>query len=607
MSTYSRRDFVKAAAAAGAGLTLAVHFQGCGAELPGPPDGVLAPDAFLRLGGDGIVTVVIGRSEMGQGPTTGLAMILADELDADWARVRFVQGPAAKAYYNPALKAQMTGGSSSIRAGWLPMREAGATARAMLLTAAAERWGVEPGSCTTDAGTVRHRASGRSASYGELAAAAGLLPVPSGVPLKEPSEFRIVGQSLPRLDNADKVRGAATFGIDVRVPEMVYASIERCPVFGGTVREVAGEGEALAIPGVLKVVPLGDAVAVVASRYWQAVKGRRALSITWDEGRAAGLSSAGIAAEQDRLLGAGKGRVARRVGDADVVLAAAGSAVIEARYDAPYLAHATMEPMNCTAWVHDGRVEVWAPTQYQAGPGFVNGGGARGAAADAAGVATDDVTIHTTFLGGGFGRRLESDFVTEAVRVSKAVGRPAQVLWSREDDIQHDFYRPASAHHLSATLGPDGLPTAWRQRIASQSIIRNWVPRWLPDVAMNLAGVLEAGVDPSTVEGSADNPYAVPNLLVDWRELSLPVPVGFWRSVGHSQNSFVTESFVDELAAAAGQDPVAYRRSLLQGDPRMLAVLELAAERSGWGTPPADGRARGVAVVRSFGSIVAEV
>lgn len=607
MTSYSRRDFVKAAAAAGAGLTLAVHFQGCGGDAPEALDGVLAPDAFVRLGADGIVTVIVGRSEMGQGPATGLAMILADELDADWDQVRFVQAPAARAYYNSALKSQMTGGSSSIRAGWLPMREAGATARAMLLTAAAARWGVEPGSCTTRTGTVRHPESGRSASYGALAADASTLPVPTDVPLKQPSEFRIIGHALPRLDNHDKVRGTATFGIDVRVPGMVYASVERCPVFGGRVRTVAGEGDALAVPGVLRVVPLEDRVAVVATRYWQAVKGRRALSITWDEGDAAELSSAGIAAELERLLASDDAKVARRVGNAEAAIADASSPPIEARYDAPYLAHATMEPMNCTAWVHDGTVEVWAPTQYQAGPWYLNGGGARGVAADAAGVSTDDVTIHTTFLGGGFGRRLESDFVTEAVQVAKEVGRPVQVVWSREDDIQHDFYRPVSAHHLTATLGPDGLPTAWRQRIASQSIVRRWSPGWLPDAALNLAGALEHGVDSSSVEGSADHPYAVPHLRVDWRELDSPVPVGFWRSVGHSQNSFVTECFLDELAAAAGRDPVAYRRALLQADPRMLAVLDLAAERSGWGTPLAEGRARGVAVVRSFGSIVAEV
>ncbi len=602
----TRRDFVKAAAAAGTGLTLAVYFQGCANGAPPAPDGVFAPDAFLRLSPDGTVTVVIGRSEMGQGPTTGLAMLLAEELDCDWARVGFMQGPAAKAYYNPALQAQVTGGSTSIRTGWLPMREAGATARAMLVAAAAGRWGVPAASCRTAAGMVHNDATGEELDYGTLVAEASALPVPKDVPLKDPKEFRIIGTSRDRLDNADKVRGVATFGIDVRLPGMVYASVERCPVAGGQVDRVVGEAEALAVPGVLKVVRLNDRVAVVAEHYWQAVKGRRALNITWDEGAGAALSSPGIAEQLQALLAADKARDARKVGDAVGVLATSTS-TIEAAYEAPYLAHATMEPQNCTAWVHDGRVEVWAPTQFQMGPGFLNHGGARGVAADAAGVSTSDVTINTTFLGGGFGRRLEVDYVTEAVQVAKEMDRPVQVIWSREDDTQHDYYRPITAHAVSAVLGSDGLPLVWRQRIACQSIIRNWIPGWMPDFAMSLAGALEHGVDPSAVEGSADLPYAVPNLLVDWRELTLPVPVGYWRSVGHSQNSFVTESFVDELAAAAGQDPVAYRRALLKDEPRMLAVLELAAAKAGWGTPLPAGHARGVAVVRSFGSIVAEV
>ncbi|HMU61825.1 MAG TPA: xanthine dehydrogenase family protein molybdopterin-binding subunit, partial [Gemmatimonadales bacterium] len=602
----SRRDFVKAAAAVGTGLTLAVYFQGCGNGAPPAPDGVFAPDAFLRLSPDGTVTVVIGRSEMGQGPTTGLAMILADELDCDWNRVGFVQGPAAKAYYNPALQAQVTGGSTSIRTGWLPMREAGATARAMLVAAAAGRWGVPAASCSTAEGRVRNDTTGEELEYGALVADASALPVPKDVPLKDPKDFRIIGTSRDRLDNADKVRGVATFGIDVRLPGMAYASVERCPVMGGQVGRVAGEAEVAGMPGVIKVVRLKDRVAVVAEHYWQAVKGRRALNITWAEGEGAALSSDGIAEQLQALLVSDKARVARKAGDAAGILAGSTS-IIEAAYDAPYLAHATMEPQNCTAWVHDGAVEVWAPTQFQMGPGFLNHGGARGVAADAAGVSTGDVTIHTTFLGGGFGRRLEVDYVTEAVQVAKELDRPVQVIWSREDDTQHDFYRPTTAHALSAVLGGDGMPVAWRQRIACQSIIRNWIPGWMPDFAMSLAGALEHGVDPSAVEGSADLPYAVPNLLVDWRELTVPVPVGFWRSVGHSQNSFVTESFVDELAAVAGQDPVAYRRALLTDEPRMRAVLDLAATEAGWGTPLPDGRARGVAIVRSFGSIVAQV
>jgi len=543
---------------------------------------------------------------MGQGVLTGLAMLVAEELDADWDRVAVLQGPAAKAYYNSLLQAQVTGGSTSMRAGWLPMREAGATARAMLVTAAAARWGVEAGTCSTERGVVRHPSTGRELAYGELAADASALPVPRRVPLKAPGDFRLIGRPLDRLDNSGKVKGTATFGIDVRVPGMAYASVERCPVFGGTLSAVEGEAEALAVPGVLKVVRLQDRVAVVAEHYWQAVTGRRALSIEWNEGKASALSTASLEQEMQALLAGNRAKVARERGNAGTALAQAGQ-LIEAEYAAPYLAHATMEPMNCTAQVRDGKVEVWVPTQFQAGPWFMNDGGARGVAADAAGVSTDAVTIHTTFLGGGFGRRLEVDYVREAVAIAAELDRPVQVIWSREDDTRHDFYRPMSAHALTAALGPDGMPVAWRQRIACQAVVRNWVPGWVPDFALSLAGGLEHGVDPSAVEGSADMPYEVPNFLVDWRELTAPVPVGWWRSVGHSQNSFVTESFLDELAFAAGQDPVAYRRKLLGGEPRVLAVLDLAASKAGWGTPLPDGRSLGVAVVRSFGSIVAEV
>jgi isoquinoline 1-oxidoreductase subunit beta len=607
----TRRDFVKAAALAGAGLTLAVYFEGCTDGAPPPPVGAFAPDAFLRLTPDGAVTVVVGRSEMGQGASTGLAMILAEELDCDWARVSFQQAPAARAYDGPtvlipAVRAQITGESTSIRLGWMPMRQAGATARAMLVAAAASRWGVPAARCSTALGVVRDDSSGRSLDYGALVGDASTLDVPRHVPLKNPREFRLIGRRLARLDNPAKVRGAATFGIDARVPGMAYASVERSPTFGGRVATLEGEATARAVPGVVAVVRLEDRVAVVAEHYWQAVKGRRALTVTWEEGAAAGIDSAGIETQLGALLEAPEGHAARRLGRADGVLSTAGSP-ITARYDLPYLAHATMEPMNCTAWVHDGRVEVWAPTQFQAGPWFLKRGGARGVAAHAAGISASKVTITTTFLGGGFGRRLELDYVAEAVRIAKAANRPVQVIWSREDDVQHDFYRPVSAHLLTAALGPDGMPLAWRQRIACQSILRNWLPAFLPDWSLSAAGALEHGADPYAVQGGDDVPYALPNFLVDYRELTVPVPVGFWRSVGYSHNSFVVESFVDELAAAAGQDPVAYRRALLKDAPRVRAVLDLAAGQSGWGTPLPAGRARGVALACSFHSIVAQV
>jgi len=492
----TRRDFVRAAAAAGAGLSLAVYFQGCADGAPPAASGAFAPDAFLRLAPDG------------QGPTTGLAMLVAEELDCDWSQVRFQQAPAGRAYEVPTVlmrvvRAQLTGESTSIRLGWLPMRQAGATARAMLVAAAAARWGVPASACRTASGAVHHDATGEALDYGALVADAAALDVPRGVPLKDPKEFRLIGRRLDRLDNPDKVRGVATFGLDVRLPGMAYASVERSPVFGGRVATVQGEAAARAVPGVVDVVRLEDRVAVVAEHYWQAVTGRRALTITWEEGAAVGIDSAGIETQLATLLDAPEGRAARRVGDAEAVLSTVGAPIV-ARYDLPYLAHATMEPMNCTAWVHDGRAEVWAPTQYQAGPWFLKQGGARGVAARAAGISASKVTINTTFLGGGFGRRLEADYVAEAVHIAKAANRPVQVVWSREDDVQHDFYRPVAAHALTAALGPDGMPQAWRHRMACQSILRNWLPAFLPDWSASLVGVLEHGADPYAVQGADD-------------------------------------------------------------------------------------------------------
>lgn len=604
--SVSRRDFVRAAAAAGAGLSLAVYFQGCGDGAPEAGDGTLAPNAFLRLAPDGTVTVLVGRSEMGQGPTTGLAMILAEELDADWSRVRVEVAPIGRAYRNAMFwNLQVTGISTSIRDGWRPMREAGARARAMLVAAAAARWGVEVESCRTEAGAVHHDGSGRSLAYGALAAEAAGLPVPRRARLKEPAEFRLIGRPVARLDTEAKVRGSATFGLDVRLPNLAYASVERCPVVGGRVAAVPGEAAASAMPGVVTVVRLDDRVAVVAEHYWQAAAARRALGVTWEGGEEPDLESAEVTARLDALLADGNGKMARREGDAEGVLRTAYRTVT-ARYDLPYLAHATMEPQNCTAWVHDGGVEVWAPTQFQSGPFYAAEGGARGVAAKGAGVSTSDVILHTTFLGGGFGRRLEVDYVGEAARIAREVDRPVQVVWSREDDVQHDYFRPVAAHDLAAALDAEGRPAAWRQRVATPSVARHWVP-WIPAFALELGGIYEHGADAFALEGALELPYAIPNRLLDWRELRVPIRVGYWRSVGHSHTVFAVESFVDELALAAGRDPLEYRQALVKEDSRLRAVLELVAERSGWGTPPPAGRARGVALFRGYDSVVAQV
>ena len=601
----TRREFVQAAAVTGAGLTLAISFQGCRTAPPPAGDAPFAPNAFLRIRPDGSVTVVIGRSEMGQGPTTALAMVVAEELDCEWGRVSFEQAPAHPAYHDAFHRAQLTGDSVSIRTSWRPMREAGAVGRAMLVTAAARAWEVDETTCRTEGGAVHHDPSGRTLEYGELATRAAEIPIPDEVRLKDPSDFKLVGQPLPRLDTPDKVRGTAGFGLDARLPGQLYASVERCPVFGGRVARVE-DGAARGMPGVVDVVRLDSAVAVVAGQFWQAQAARRALKITWDEGPNTALDDAAIAAELTGLLAQGKAKVARRV-------AAGGSSdqgaatTLEARYDVPFLAHATMEPMNCTAWVHDGQVEVWAPTQYQSGPFVVNQGGAVGVAARAADVGTARATVHTTYLGGGFGRRLENDYVGEAVAIARVVGRPVQVIWTREDDLRHDFYRPRVAHALSARLGRDGRPVSFHARVACPSIIRRWLPDWLPDFAANLGGALRKGVDIYATQGMDDLPYGIPNQLVEWCEAPARVPVGFWRSVGYSHNAFAAECFIDELAAAAHRDPVDYRRDLLADLPRHRAVLDLVAEEADWGAPLPDGRARGIALVNAFESIVAQV
>lgn len=607
LHSESRREFLKNGAGAAAGLAVAAWLPGCSTPQAPGSDAPFAPNAWVRVLADGTVRIVIDRSEMGQGVLTALAMLAAEELDADWSRVQYEQAPAHAVYANPAfpVPVQVTGGSASVRAAWQPMREAGAKARAMLVAAAAEQWNVVPESCRTEQGRVFHDATGRVLSYGELAERAARLPVPERVSLKDATDFRLIGTPLARLDTAEKVSAQAQFGIDVRLPGLLTAVVARCPVFGGKAQRFDGS-RAKAIPGVRHVVPIDSGIAVVAESYWAATRGREALDVTWDEGPDAMLGSEELRARFETLAATGPARVARRDGDAAKVLSSAGS-VLEATYELPFLAHATMEPMNCTAHVEAERCRIWAPTQYQGGFPMFLGGGARGVAKKITGLREERIEIHTTQLGGGFGRRLVSDFVAEAVQISKAVGAPVKVVWSREDDMAHDFYRPMSRHELKAVLGPDGLPLAWRHRIVAPSIILRDLPSWMPEFATDLFGATRDGVDESAVEGAADLPYAIPNLLVDWVRADTPVPIGYWRSVGHSYNAFVVESFIDELAAAAGQDPFEYRRKLLAHSPRHLKVLELAAQRAGWGRPLPSGRFRGIALSRSFLSYVAEV
>ncbi len=606
MTPVSRRDFLAASATAAVGLSVGVTFGACGGDPPLPaPDAPFAPDAWLRIDTAGHVTVVVDRAEMGQGISTGLAMIVAEELDARWEMMRVVFAPAHPDYGNALLRGmQATGSSTSIRAAWVPLREAAAKARLMLVRAAAAEWGVPEHECQTVDGRVDHASTSRSRSYGELATAAGALRVPSRATLKELSSFRLIGRRLPRLDSPDVVRGAPIYSSDLRLPGMLTAVIARPPVVGASVTQV-DDAAALRVPGVRQVRTISSGVAVVADGYWAAEQGRQALRVTWSAGSAPALDDAAVDAALRGALGSATLPVIRADGAAHDVLAASDRR-LETEYALPYLAHATMEPMVCVADVRDGACTVWAPTQLQWAPALF-GGGAVGVAAERAGVPVGRVTIHSMQMGGGFGRRSELDFVGEAVELSRAIAAPVKVQWSREDDMRHDWYRPAARHRLRGGLGADGRPVAWTHDIASPSLLKRFLPGFIPGFVANRVGLLVNGADPTTIEGADDLPYAIGARELRCIAVDLPVPVGFWRSVGHSHTAFAVESFIDELAHLAGVDPYRYRRSLLADRPRHLEVLEFAANRSGWGTPLPEGRARGIALHESFGSIVAQV
>jgi isoquinoline 1-oxidoreductase beta subunit len=592
-SATSRREFLETTS----GLVIAFAIPSARLAARHPVAAPFAPNAWLRIGTDGMVTLTLDRSEMGQGSQTGLAMILAEELEADWSSVRLGPMPENPAGWSRTMR---TGGSSAIRSSWEPLRKAGAAAREMLVSAAAATWQVDRATCRAERGAVIHAPSGRRLPYGRLVARAAALPVPADAPLKDPKDFRLLGTRLRRIDTPSKVDGSAVFGMDVKVPGMLIASIERSPVLGGKLKHLNAE-RAMALTGVRHVVELkpsswmGPAggwaagcaagVAVVADSYWEAVGGRRALEIEWDEGDAATLDSASVRAQLAALADQ-RGIVAQTVGDAAAALAAAAKR-IEAVYEVPFVHHATMEPMNCTAHVRADGVDIWAPTQNQ--------GDAQKVAAQVTGLPVERVRIHTTLSGGGFGRRLEPDFVSEAARVSKAVGAPVKVIWSREDDMRNGFYRPTSYNRFAAGLDASGRPVAWTHRIAGTPLRLKFGP-------------LEKGIDDSLVDGAVDLPYAFSNVLVDQLTLELgPVPRGPWRSVGVSHNGFVTECFLDEVAAAGGRDPFELRRELLRDKPRHRGVLELAAEKAGWGTPLPAGRGRGIALAEWGPTVCVEV
>jgi isoquinoline 1-oxidoreductase beta subunit len=581
----SRRGFLVSTAALGGGLVLSLALPFGRSEAAASTDFV--PNAFIRIGRDGEVALTMPYVEMGQGTYTSIPMLIAEELEVNLNQVRLEHAPPnEKLYANPMLGVQATGNSNAMRGGWKPLREAGATARMMLVAAAARRWSVDVATCRARDGEVIHDTTGRRLKYGELAADAAQMTVPENVTLKRPADFRLIGTPARRLDAPGKVNGTARYGIDARPSGVKIATLSQSPVFGGRLKSL-DDTEARAIKGVRQIVRLDDAVAVVADHMGAAKKGLEALKIEWDDGPHAALSTAQIAGQLEQAT-LGSGTVAQNNGDADKALAGAVSKV-EAMYQLPFLAHATMEPMNCTVHVRKDECEIWLGSQAVAR--------IQATAAKAVGLPPEKVIVHNHLIGGGFGRRLEADGAVRAVEIAKHVDGPVKVVWTREEDIQHGMYRPYWFDRISAGLDAQGKPVAWKNRFAGPSVIARWLPPAFKD-----------GLDPDSTEGAIDLVYDMPNFHVEFVRVEPPgIPTAFWRSVGPSHNVFVTESFIDELASAARQDPVAYRRMLLDRNPRARAVLDLAAEKSNWGQPLPKGRGRGVALQFVFGSYLAQV
>lgn len=620
-----RRFLIGGALLAGAGLVVGWRYltpgeSGTPEELMNPAANEAALNGWVKIAWDGTVTVAVPRSEMGQGVQTALPMILAEELDADWAKVTFADAEIDRIYTNRVMLpegfpfgphddgfmarqarsmgawlstligVQATGGSTSVRAAWGPMRQAGAAARAMLLAAAAERLGAPVGELSARDGVITHAGSGRTLTYGDVAEDAARQSPPASPVLKDPSEYRIIGTPRRRLDIPAKVDGSAVFGMDVRLDGMLYAAVKHPPVVGAGI-ERFDPAQIARMPGVRRIMAVPGGVAVIADAPWRAWRALEALDVTWDMSEAAEISDADIFADFETAL-AEDGFGYQDDGDATAALESAGE-VIEATYRAPFLAHAPMEPINCTALRQGDRLEIWAPTQ---GPMV-----SQWVAAGEADLPEENVTFHVTYLGGGFGRRAEPDFIRQAVVLANAVpGLPVKLIWSREEDIRQDTYRPAGLSHFRAALDADGYPIAWLNKVVGPSVSGQATLRYLPFMS-------DAGPDRTAVDGAAWLPYAVPNMRVEHVLSRVPMRIGFWRSVGHSHNAFFSESFVDELAHRAGKDPYAYRRHLIRDKPRYMAVLDAAANAARWDSPPPRGRARGIALHESFGAIVAQV
>ena len=583
----SRRAFLKTSAAAGGGMLVSLTMPKAIGDAESADADAFAPDAFIRIDRSGEVTLIIPQVEMGQGTYTSMPMLIAEELEVELQQVRIEHAlPDDRLFGNRILGFQVTGGSTSVRAFWEPLRMAGATARSMLVSAAAASWQAKASSCRAEKGEVIHVPTGRKLAYGALVDKAASLPIPDKVALKDPKDFKLIGTTAKRLDAPDKVNGKAVFGIDVKVPGMKIAAVAACPVIGGKLARV-DDSKAKAVRGVRQVIRLEDAVAVIADHMWAAKKGLAALDIVWDGGKNADVSTADIVKQLEDAANR-PAVVAKQEGDIAKAMAGAVKTV-EATYQLPFLAHATMEPMNCTAHVRNDGCDVWVGTQVATR--------ARAAAAAVTGLPLEKVQVHNHLLGGGFGRRLDVDSITQAVQIARQVDFPVKVVWSREEDIQHDVYRPYYYDRLAAGLDEKGLPIAWSHRVVGSSI----EARWAPPAFVN-------GLDSDAVEGAA-GPYAFPNVLVEYVRQEPPpgLTTGWWRGVGMTHNAFMVEGFIDELAAAAKKDPVAYRRALLETNSRMRAALELAAEKAGWSKALPGGVGRGVSVMFGFGTYIAEI
>ena len=605
----SRRVFLKLSATAGAGLMAGISLlPSCTKDSKSPVKALhqVDPGLWVRIDSDNTVTVIISKAEMGQGILTSMAMLVAEELEADWSRLRTEWAPADRAYANPMFGIQVTSASTSMRTLWDPLRRAGAMLREMLIGAASEVWDVSKKTCRAENSFVVHTPSGRRLSYGMLAARATKRPFPQEVQLKDISDFKIIGRRMPGLDAYSKITGTATFGFDVSIPGMLVAAVSRCPVFGG-IPDRFDASESLGIKGVRDVVEISNGIAIVADNYWAAVLGRDALDVTWDRGPNKNLDSVTITAMLENMLDCQGVPVFKR-GDATSPPADAGRK-IESIYQLPYLAHAPMEPLSCTARVDEKSCDLWVPTQNQTG--------AQQAAKLITGLPRSAIRVHTTFLGCGLGRGQFADHVTESVEISKAIGKPVKVMWTREDDIQHDHYRPATMHRLSASLNAEGWPVFWFHRIAGISDFFNVCLTAGADKFPYAIENVEIECVHKTRGKMRNLPRYIQNRLKGrhtydgmWNSVKTPipyVPTGPWRSIGHSHNAFVIESFVDELAAKAGIDPYLYRRNLLKNAPRELAVLDLAASKFGWGKPLKKGRYAGIAEHQACGSSVAQV